>query len=554
MNRIFSNRHDITECQTSADRAVFYPGRLLIAAAILLTVLLSGCVATQSEKMAATMAVPDFSPPEAAEKSAAGDEAASEMATQDDIDKRVDHQRRFAASFQDTDLHDALALLSKESGVVIIARQGVEGRVTADMSDKTLGEILFAMLEPLGLSAFVEKGIILVEPPKLITRTFYLNYINNKRASSSTTNASVSASSATGTSSSTSGSSSGSGSQGNVSVSTSGTSDFWKEVAAGLESIIFGGKKTSDKSDKKLVINEMAGVVYVTDFSDNMENVRRFLEDVERSVKRQVLIQAHIVEVSFDDSFSMGIDWNYIFNEGSHDWSFTQNLATPQSQVFQLNLTATDFTMLLDAMQENGKVNMMSSPKISTLNNQKAVIKLTTKEVTWITESITTGNPSVTQIFTNPQIDEVGLFLDVTPSISETGRVILQIHPSISEILKISLSPGLTNSSKPVINVREVDTIADVENGQTVVIAGLISDRFSNVETSVPILGDIPLLGRFFSHLSQEKTKVELVIFLTPYVMDGESIDRIRQEHEGRLDRISEIDHLPVLSTWRESL
>ena len=142
-----------------------------------------------------------------------------------------------------------------------------------------------------------------------------------------------------------------------------------------------------------------------------------------------------------------------------------------------------------------------------------------------------------------PQIDEVGLFLDVTHSINASGRITLQIHPSISEIQEVSFSPD-KSSSKPVINVREVDTIADVKAGQTVVIAGLISDRYRSNRTSIPGLGELPLLGNLFSHVRQEKTKVELVIFLTPYVLDDKTVDQIRMEHEKRLDRNAEINSL----------
>jgi len=457
--------------------------------------------------------------------------------------------RLFSVAFADVELPEALALLSRESGVPIITKGTATGKVTADIENRSLGEVLYAILEPLGLRALPENGMITVAAPQLVSRTFEVSYINNKRASTSTTNASVSSGSSTSSSSnnsSTSGSStsssSGSGSQGNVSVSTTGTTDFWPAMKSGLEAVIFGSAGRKDGTGKQLVINEMAGVIYVTDYVDNMAEVSRYIDEVENAVKRQVLIQAHIVEVTFNDSYAMGIDWDYIFNESDRGWGLHQKLALSPSNFFQLDLKTGDFTALLDAMQKVGKVNMMSSPKVSTLNNQKAVIKLTTKEVTWVTEVIVSGTSGTTQTIINPQVDEVGLFLDVTPSISEESRVTLQIHPSISEIVGQSIATN--GSSKPIINVREVDTLADVQSGQTVVIAGLISDRFQDTRSSVPVFGGIPVIGNLFSHLSQEKKKVELVIFLTPYVVDRQLSDQIRQGHELRLEQIREINQL----------
>jgi len=526
---------------------------------------LTGCVLPRVEGLYETMALPTVQTSADTEKALEGQQQApvppalpAEVVEKQQAEQvpLPESKRKFSLSLQDADLQEVLAMLSKESGVTIIARQGVSGKVSTNLENKTLGEILQAILTPLGLDTVVEGDMVMVESPRLVSRTFQINYINNRRESSSTTNASVSASSGTSTSSSSSSSSSTttsssgtSTSQGNVNVKTSGSTDFWKELEAGLKTIVFGGEAAKAPAGKQLVINEMAGVVYVTDSSDNMDNVSRYLAEVEEAVKRQVLIQAHIVEVTFDDRYAMGINWEQLLHHNSgKQWRFTQELSLSKEKFFQMELQPGDFTMLLEAMQKDGKVNMMSSPKISTLNNQKALIKLTTKAVTWVTSVIKSGQSGdVIESTTTPQIDEVGLFLDVTPSISGDGRVTLQIHPSISEIAEESLAPDL-KSSKPIINVREVDTIADVKSGQTVVIAGLISDRYQTTRSSVPFLGDIPLLGNAFSYLGQQKTKAELVIFLTPFIMDGGSIERIRKEHEGRIERIRKIDHLSVLA------
>ncbi|MBI4844472.1 MAG: secretin N-terminal domain-containing protein [Nitrospirae bacterium] len=420
------------------------------------------------------------------------------------------------------------------------------------------------MTKQLGCTFRMENGFIRVTRPMLETRSFRIDYISGKRASSSSINASMSTGRTTSTSSgggstinlnlssgtgTSSGTSSSSG-QGNVNITTSGTSDFWKELREGLEVIIFGetkggsdssGKSTAGKDGKSLVVNELAGIVQVTDLSGNMERIENFLNDIKASVSKQVMIQAHIIEISLNDGFKFGLDWNLLTGSGigadSELFSFSQSLVpNPQTKVFQIDLSNKKIDALLDAMKEQGQVNVLSSPKISTMNNQRAVMKLTTNEVSWITTTVYDADGNIQQSYTNPQIDEVGLFLDVTPQINDSGIITMQVHPSISEKIDDAVSPAGDNS-KPVINIRELDTMISVNNGQTIVIAGLITDKAVETLRKVPILGDIPVLGRLFQQISRDNRKSELVIFLTPYVLTGKSIEDIRNEHEKRLER-----------------
>lgn len=287
----------------------------------------------------------------------------------------------------------------------------------------------------------------------------------------------------------------------------------------------------------------MAGIIYVTDYSDNMEKVADFLKDVEKAVRRQVMIQAHIVEVSLDDSYKFGINWTLLVGSGTGEsgelFRFSQGLVPiPESEVFQIGLSNKKVTALLDAMKTQGQVNVLSSPKISTMNNQRAVIKLTTKEVSWITNSILNAEGNTILTYTTPQIDEVGIFLDVTPQIDETGLITMQIHPSISDKRPIDSKSPDGKSSRPIIDVREVDTMVKVSNGQTIVIAGLIVDKINETIRRVPFLGDLPLLGNLFKQTVQEKRKSELVLLLTPYVLSDLIIEEIRKEHERRLSQI----------------
>lgn len=537
--------------------------RLFSFLSIFAILLISSCETPRTALLQDSMAVREFAPPEPLKPT---DKESVEP--RKDF-REIEKENTLSLTLKDADIRDILFLLSKESTMPIVPDKDVEGKVSIDIKDRPIGEILYAILKPLGYTAYVDEGVIRVGKPQLISRTFYLNYIKDKRSSTSTTNAAITASGgggvttqpgislsvSTGAPTATSGTSS-SQQSGNVNVTTSGVSDFWSEVIRGLEVIVFGdtsGKKDEhgfsrgDKTGKKLIVNEMAGVVFVTDYPDNIERVRSFLNDIERAVKRQVMIQAHIVEVSLDDNYSLGLNWNFIlgyeFNKGQIDLS--QSLlsgAIPGDFQGKYVITRADkhFEAIIDAMKRQGQTNILSSPKISTMNNQKAVIKLTTREVSWISNTIFNAEGKVLVNYTTPQVDEVGIFLDVTPYISEDGLITMQIHPSISEVTKTSLSPD-RNSSKPIIDMREIDTMITVKNGQTIVIAGLIVDKIMESRRSLPVLGNIPVIGNLFSNTAQDKRKSELVILLTPFILDDRTVEDIAREHKNRLYRSESI-------------
>lgn len=566
---------------------------------LIATLFLAGCVNPAVSTIRDTQAAHLYTAPKSQEMT-------EPQRKEPDAYRKTNQGRTYSLTLKNADIKDVLILLSKESGLPIVHERGISGHVSIEAQNRKLGELLYAILKPLGYTATVENGIIQVGRPQLTTRIFRVNYIKDKRSSSSNTN--VSGFSA-------------SGSSGSVTVSTEGKSDFWGALESSLELLVFGtsgmGRRegggyirgeaerklvgerstsgtgqpsgnlsnqggydrqpsvgsathssfqTAEEVDpllqnaqisqnqlKQLVVNETAGIVMVTDFTENLDKIASFLADVEEGSKRQVLIQAHIMEVTLSDSFSLGIDWKSIINKSSNI-TLTQALnpagaaaatAAASNSTFKFSASGSDFSALIDAMKEQGNVNMLSSPKISALNNQKAVIKLTTKEVSWVSTKTTQNNAIGGQdtFTTVPQVDEVGIFLDVTPQIGQDGSITMQIHPSVSEIREISTSPDKT-STKPVINVREIDTMVDARAGETIVIAGLISDRLSETKRSVPLLGDIPYLGMLFSFSQQDRTKSELVIMMTPYILNAKNVDEIRAEHEKRMRDMGGSFHL----------
>ncbi|MBI5632910.1 MAG: secretin N-terminal domain-containing protein [Nitrospirae bacterium] len=472
--------------------------------------------------------------------------------------------RKFSLSVRDADVRDVLLLLSKDSGVNIIADREVTGKISIDFTNLELNSALYAITRQLGFTFRIDKGFIRVTKPILETKTFRVNYITGKRTSTSTMNAAISTGNNTtgvsgtggtninissGTPSSSGSSTSSSSTQGSVNITTSGTSDFWKEIRRGLEVLVFGDTKGSgdsegsfsrgdEKTGKKLVISEIAGIVLVTDYSDSMERIEDFIKDVEQAARKQVMIQAHIIEVSLNDGYKFGIDWSAVERFNGFRLKVAQNLLT-DSGVFTVDLTNNKINAFLDAMKEQGQVNILSSPKVSTMNNQRAVIKITTKEVSWLTNSYFNADGTVLLTYVTPQIDEVGIFLDVTPQIDDYGVITMQIHPSISDKIREAVyeDSNKNRNTKPVIGTREVDTMIKTHNGETVVIAGLITDKLNDTVKKIPFLSDIPVVGTAFKQVVQENQKAELVILMTPYILTTQSIADIRKEHEERLKK-----------------
>jgi len=415
-------------------------------------------------------------------------------------------EKLYTLSFRKADIHEILTVLSRKSKLNIVVDPDVRGEVTVDLKDVTLGKALDCLLTPLEMHYKREASFIRVSPIKMQTRRFTLNYLTTQRT------ASGSVSGTTGRRTGKEGETVGLGSF--IQVKTSDTTDLWKEIEDGLKSI------SSEKG--RLVINKISGSILVTDFPQNLARMAEFLETIEGSVQRQVMIQARIIEVTLSDEYQMGIDWSAIAKGDSLRGTFTQILS-PATSIFQIGISDSDFSFLLDAMSRQGKIDILSSPKVSTLNNQPAVIKVAREDVYWEREfTYTAGVEGQAQGFSRPRWITVGILLKVTPQIGSHGLITLDIHPSVTEKVGEAKSPE--GDVAPILDVREANTVAKVRDGQTVVIAGLLQKREKTEVTSVPFLGKIPLLGALFRKTVKEKRKTELVIMFTPTIVVGNEI------------------------------
>jgi MSHA type pilus biogenesis protein MshL len=486
--------------------------------------------------------------------------------------------RLFSVYARDSNIQDVLLAFSKDSELNIVIDPDLNGKVTIDLKRVTLKEALGAILSPLGWTYVIDGKFIKVSRPQMETRIFTLNYIATKRTGKREVYASTSTGGGLETSSLPGQQvalSPGGIRTGYTDLISVDEVDLWRDIQKGLEGLIFGASQEKDipsdkdkaawtrvdEKGKKLIINKSAGIIMVTDYPVHLNKVASYLETVEGSSQRQVSIQAKIMEVILSDDHKEGINWQVI--EGlprsiNVAWGLSDKTKTkgfpgsttgfvsgtsssggtsassidipgtfkiaPYGGLFAIGAAGTEVALsdIMQAIALQGDVKILSSPTISTLNNQKAVIRVGNQDVFFITGAVATQT-TVTQIV-QPMTIDIGIILDVTPQIAEDGTIIMNIHPSITDKTGEKTTPD-GKSTFPLISVRETDTTVKVRDGQTIIIAGLMQERTQENYTGVPVLDSIPLLGGLFRYKTGTKTNSELVIMITPTLQVGKKVE-----------------------------
>jgi len=303
-------------------------------------------------------------------------------------------------------------------------------------------------------------------------------------------------------------------------------------------------KRTTFREAASVIINPESGIVVVRATSRQHERVQEFLSQVLASARRQVLIEATIAEVTLSDNYQQGIDWK-VAPLGGKGFTITQLASTvtgaalPKEIVnLAYNNTSSrlgSITAAVKLLDEFGTVRVLSSPKLSVMNNQTAVLKVVDNLVYFIIKADTTSNQTATTTTFTTTLNSVpvGLVMNVTPQIGENDTVLLNIRPSISRKFGDVEDPnpdlkrnGLDISNKiPLIRTREMESMIRVENGNIAVMGGLMEDDQSNADTAIPAISRIPVLGNFFQNKNDTRRKTELVVFLRPVVIKNASID-----------------------------
>ncbi len=426
----------------------------------------------------------------------------------------------YSFSLREADVKDILRAIAKQTDYNVVVEPDVKGLTTVDLKRVTLSKALEYILEPLNYAYKIEERTVYVSKPKVETKIFTINYLSLKKTATSKVTWKEGGSSSTTTTSGTT-----SSEEKTLEIKSETESDLWKSLEDNLKPML--------SADGKYAVNRQAFTIMVADYPKNLKRVSMLLDGLEKPMHRQILIEAKIVEVILNVGSRQGINWSLVnARVGSFaNISVTQNFTTPADftitqPMFRFFVGSQSSGELdisnsyVEALQSEYETQVLSSPKISTLNNQRAVIKATTQEV-YFDESLAYSGSTTTPIATyTPKFMNVGIVLDVIPQIDENGNIILSVHPVYSTISSYVSSPNPDSEGRvPVITTREADTIVRIRDGETVVIAGLIQERKFKDRTGIKGLSSVPILGQLFRMDTEEKRNTELVVFLTPKII-----------------------------------
>ncbi len=431
----------------------------------------------------------------------------------------------------------------------------VEGLVNVHLENVSVSRTLDALLGPADLGYEVVDNVLVVYGRGLVSRWFTFDYPVTEREGRGELAVSVEREGGSG---GESGGGSGGESQNKSHVTSTAVMSVWPSVMSALETLVFAGVpfenedgseenllsvSLADATGRSLIVNPMASLVQVTAEWERVLKVEQLLEGLKESLQRQVSIEVRIMEVVLSDEMQTGVNWEAALNSDLNSVGLqTLNPTTGLGEDFlQFNVDSSHLTGMLQVIASSGDLRTVSTPKVTTLNNQKAIVRVVREDVYYLAsvEPAVISNGVATEPVVNytPVTVPVGVVLDVTPQIGKDRMITLNVHPTISDVVGIAESPNLDTA--PVLSIRELDTVGKVSDGETLIIAGLISERTKEVRTGVPYLKDLPLLGYLFGSTDKATYNIELLMFLTPVIMEEGSADEIadaaRQEMEGKM-------------------
>ena len=511
-------------------------------------------------------------------------------------------EQTYSIVVYDTSVKEVLFAIARDSKLNVDIHPSIKGNVTLNAVDQTLPAILERLSKQVDLTYKIQGNVLSITPDQPVLRTYAVDYVNMSRDTSGFIGAAAEISSTGQGALDSAGGSTGGSNSSRTSISSESKSHFWETLEKNIKDILAetdkevivartnslsatnqksanntqSAKKTDadvtnattlekEKEDAKneyktlfagtVIVNREAGVINVRATNKQHEKVQEFLDKVMGSVKRQVLIEATIVEVKLNDSYQAGIDWAKIAGS-TGGLSFGQKLGSTVTVNPTTGLPATSanaFGVLpvagfvaaytnpgskfgniaasINLLEQFGKTAVLSSPKLMVLNNQTAVLKVvdnlvyftvtTTPAVLGSSGSVTSPPTSTSTVHSVP----VGVVMTVTPQINNAGNVNINVRPTVSRKVGDAQDPVNELNFIPVIQVREMESMLQIASGNTAILGGLMQDEAVKNTDQVPGVSKIPMVGKAFTGKNDANRKTELVIFLRPTVISNASLE-----------------------------
>ena len=485
---------------------------------------------------------------------------------------------------------EILFALARDAKINLDIHPGIQGAVTLNALNQTLPQIMSRIARQVDMRYELDNGNLIVMPDTPYLHSYKIDYVNMTRdAESSIINSTqVSSTGGAGVAGAT-----GLSNNSSISIKDMSKNRFWetliqnikdilhetdkilpegssetsvqqiraasstgtgiqtgskKPVAGGIEnspnpvSVEEGGvtvpRRNTFREAASVIPNPENGIITVRATGRQHEKIQEFVDQIMSNARRQVMIEATIVEVRLSDQYQQGINWSALIKAGGKQFKIVQNSAGLPTGVGNgmfgiiTNPTATTITQQVSLLESFGNVKVLSSPKLSVLNNQTAMLRVVDNLVYFTVKADTTtnNNVAVTTYTTTPNSIPVGFTMSVTPHVSDSDVVLLNLKPSISRVISFvnDPNPDLARagvvSRIPQTQTREMESILKVDNNQIAVMGGLMQDEINNLTDAIPGLSDVPLAGELFKQRNDATTKTELVIFLRPVVIKDASI------------------------------
>ncbi|MCZ0753320.1 pilus (MSHA type) biogenesis protein MshL [Aeromonas enteropelogenes] len=500
-------------------------------------------------------------------------------------------EKRLRVAAHDVEAVEFFGSLFKGSRYSVAVHPGVSGLVSVELKDVTLQEVLAVVGDMYGFDVQRKGNVFHIYPAGLRTETIPVNYLMMSRRGLSRTSVSTggvtsndnnnsnnnsfdSANSNNTSTSNSSGSNGNSDNSNGTRIETDTNSDYWTDLRTSLEMLIGTG------DGRAVITSPQAGLVTIRAYPKELKAVREFLNQSESHLKRQVVLEARILEVALSEGYEQGVDWSGLtaswggnkgiptvaqpiltapgsapaYNLLNGAGSLGSSLVGAANPIFKaigggagFTITDGNFNVAVNLLKTQGDVNTLSSPRVTATNNQKAVIKVGTDEyfVTNASTTITTNSSGVSDKTPNVELTPFfsGIALDVTPQIDEEGKVLLHIHPSVidteeqNKVIDMGTTGGKLELPLARSSIRESDTVVQANNGDIIVIGGLMKTDKQEIVSKVPLLGDIPWVGEAFTNRRESTKKVELVILLKPTVVEKETWQNELQRSADLLDK-----------------
>ncbi len=502
--------------------------------------------------------------------------------------------------------HEILFALARDAKMNLDIHGGIQGNVTLNAINQTLPQILDRMARQVDIRYELNGANLIVMPDTPYLKHYKIDYVNMSRDSEGTMSNSTqvgSGTSGSGTSGSATGAGGASSNNSSLTIKNTTKNNFWVTLTQNIKDILHETDKvfptgssetflqqnntistsgTGNQSANKnphaqvtiensvnpatlqtggatvirtntfreaaaVIANPETGIITVRATSKQHEKIQEFVDQIMLSARRQVLIEATIVEVRLSNNYQQGIDWSRVRGIGGTGFNVSQiatgtQVAANTGSIFNLgylNPTSAigSIAASITLLESFGNVKVLSSPKLSVMNNQSAMLRVVDNIVYFVINASTTApqanQPAFTTFSSTPNVIPVGFIMSVTPQINDNDTVLLNLRPSITRLLGFvnDPNPALATTIPPTVSripqtqTREIESVLKIENNQIAVLGGLMEDRVDKLSDEIPLLGQIPFFGNFFKNRNDTTTKTELVIFLRPVILKNASVE-----------------------------